>query len=328
MRILILGGTIFVGKHFVQAALKRSHDLTLFHRGQHGPELFPEVERIQGDRKTDLGKLAGKQWDWVLDTCGYHPRDLRASSNELRSSVGRYAFVSTISVYDIEQGDGPIEESNARLHIDDPDGKETCSNTYGGLKALCEDEVLTTFGPQSLIMRPGLIVGPDDPTDRFTYWPAQVGSRKQALIPDDPTAAVQFLDVRDLADFAIQAMERSVSGTFNLVGPAGRYNWSQFAADLQTLNPECELVAASKSFLSHNSVQSWAHLPLWVDSASSDSRFSCVSAKLAELEGLRHRSAMDTLLATWEWWRGSGKTELKVGLSPERQNELLKLLTT
>src|SRR5688572_14597839 len=220
MRILIIGGTRFLGRHLVDAALARGHEVTLFNRGKTNPDLFPQLETILGDRETDMNKLAeaGHIWDAVIDVAGYLPRIVRFSAEVLKESVARYVFISSISVYDNFKQIG-IDESYPVGKIQDETVEEITGETYGPLKALCEKAVQDIYGERALIIRPGLIVGPHDPTDRFTYWPVRVARGGEVLAPQKPEAAIQIIDVRDLSDFIIKLIEENASGVYNATGP-------------------------------------------------------------------------------------------------------------
>ena len=207
MKILIIGGTRFLGRHLVNSARARGHDVTLFNRGMTNPNLFRNVDMIQGDREKDLDQLSG-QWDAVIDTCGYFPRIVRMSAEALKDKVDQYVFISSISVYaDFKKIN--INESYPVGKIEDETMEQITGESYGPLKALCEKAVQDVFGINSLIIRPGLIVGPHDPTDRFTYWPVRIARGGDVLVPDNPNALTQIIDVRDLSDFIIHLVEQT-----------------------------------------------------------------------------------------------------------------------
>jgi 2'-hydroxyisoflavone reductase len=218
MYLLILGGTGFLGRHLVEAALGDGHRVALFNRGLSGPDLFPEVETIQGDRDGDLSVLQGRRWDAAIDTCGYVPRLVRASAGLLADAVDHYAFISSISVYSDAIGPGadegaPVEE------LDGPTVVEVTGETYGGLKALCERAAEEEMPGRVLNVRSGLISGPHDPTNRFTYWPRRVAAGGEVLAPDRPERRVQFIDVRDLAAWIVAMSAELRTGTYNATGP-------------------------------------------------------------------------------------------------------------
>jgi len=217
MRILVLGGTQFLGRHVVDAALGKGHDVTLFNRGQTRPELFPDVEKLRGDRDGDLGALAGRRFDAVVDTSGYIPRVVRATLAAL-DEIGHYTFVSSVSVYaDLSS---PADESAPLAQLTE-DTEDFRSEAYGALKALCEDVVRERY-PDAFIPRPGLIVGPWDPTGRFTYWPQRIADGGRVLAPAPADMPAQVIDARDLAEWIVDAGERKLAGTFNAIAPPTR----------------------------------------------------------------------------------------------------------
>src|SRR5205085_3705642 len=207
----------FLGRATVDAALARGHDVTLFNRGQTNPELYPEVEKIRGDRTEDMSALDGREWDAVLDMATFLPRVVRLSVDALRGRVGRYVYVSSISAY-ADFSVPPVEGAPV-AQLEDPESESI--DDYGALKAACERIVEDSFGAAALIVRPGLIVGPHDPTDRFTYWPRRVAAGGRVLAPAPPAAPVQFIDVRDLAAWSIAMVEASQTGVYNAKGAAG-----------------------------------------------------------------------------------------------------------
>src|SRR5262245_15355911 len=233
MQILVLGGTQFLGRHVVEAALARGHDVTLFNRGRTRPELFPPLEKLRGDRDGDLAALAGRSFDAVVDTSGYVPRIVRETIDAL-GDVGHYTFVSTMSVYP-EDGRAPGE--NTPVAQLEEETEEISLASYGPLKALCE-EAVRDRATAAFIPRPGLIVGPWDPTGRFTYWPERVAAGGTVLAPAPPDQPVQVVDVRDLADWIVDAAEQGLTGTYNAISPS-----FSLAALLET----CRRVAESNA---------------------------------------------------------------------------------
>lgn len=326
MRILILGGTIFLGRHLVECALGRGHTLTLFTRGQHNPELFPEVERLRGDRKADLGALAGRSWDAVIDTCGYLPGDVRASAELLAPSVGHYTFISTISVYPEYRKVGITEDEPVGA-LDDPTATEVTGATYGPLKALCERAAEAALPGRALIIRPGLIVGPHDPSDRFTYWPARVARGGAYLAPEHPGYLVQLIDARDLAAWTIAMVERGAVGVYNATGPERPLPLGELLeACRQAAGGEARPVWASAAFLAEHGVQPWMELPLWVPEAPDTLGFSQIDCSKAIAAGLRFRPIAETVADTLAWaqtrpsdygWRAGLAAEKEAGLLAE-----------
>ena len=324
MRILVLGGTRFFGRAFVEAAVAGGHDLTLFNRGESGPDLFPEVRTLRGDRDGGLGALAGLGFDAVLDTCGYAPRVVRASAELLAPNVGRYVFVSSLSVYASER-DAHQDESAPVGTIADPTVEEVTPETYGPLKALCEREVERALPDRALVVRPGLIVGPHDASDRFTYWVLRVARGGDVLAPNGPGYRVQFVDARDLAAWILLMVERGATGVFNATGPSE-------PLALGTLLDTCRDVAGGdaritwvdESFLLEQGVEPWSEMPLWIPGEEGVGGHSFDVDK-ALAEGLAFRPLAGTVADTLAWARGRPTdAPLRAGLQPDREAELLR----
>lgn len=327
MNILIIGGTRFLGRHLVDSALARGHQVTLFNRGKTNPDLFPQIETILGDREHDLDKLAGRAWDAVIDTCGYFPRIVRLAAISLEQSVERYVFISSISVYADTKKIG-INESDPVGRIDDETIEEITGESYGPLKALCEKAALDAYGKRGLVIRPGLIVGPNDPTDRFTYWPVRTAHGGEILAPEKPDIPVQIIDVRDLADFTIKLIENKASGIYNGTGPDYELT---LGAVLQTCKQvsgsDANFKWASVEFLDQNKVEAWSDMPVWVPDNEENQGFSRVDISKAIKAGLKFRPLADTVRDTLAWAdTRSADHEWRAGLKPEREQELLKLL--
>jgi len=307
LRILILGGTKFLGRALAEAALERGHELTLFNRGSTNPGLFPEVEQLHGDRKTDLSLLAGRTWDAVVDTSGYIPADVRASAEQLRDA-GRYVFVSSVSVY-ADFSTGP-DESTPTADLGELPVDELAPDyaNYGPLKALSEAEVERVFGERALIVRPGLIVGPHDPTGRFTYWARRLARGGEVLAPGPPERLAQFVDVRDLAGWILDGVEQGLSGTFNATNEG--VAWGQLLAG-------AEVTWVSDEFLQEHEVGPWMELPLWLpDPEWAGMHDTDVGRAIAA--GLRFRPLGETIAGA-----ADAPAEEGVGLTPEREAELL-----
>lgn len=324
MRLLVLGGTSFVGRHAVEQALARGHELTLFHRGKTNPGLFPGARELQGDRDGGLDALAEGRWDAVLDTSGYLPRVVRASAQSLAGRAGHYAFVSSVSVYPSFPAPG-TDESFPVGELDDP-ASEDVGKHYGPLKVGCEREVEAAFRGRTLVVRPGLIVGPHDPTDRFGYWPARADRGGELLAPAPPERQVQFIDVRDLAAWMLAALERGLAGTFNAAGPRPGPTFAELIeACIKVANRDARPVWADPAFLLEQGVAPWMDLPLWIPAGDPEHAFmQNTSSARAEAEGLRFRPLEDTVRATLEWLRGERPDRpWRAGLTPEREAELL-----
>lgn len=280
MRILVLGGTSFLGRHFVEAALAGGHEPTLFNRGRTNPHLFPDLERLVGDRDGDLGALRGREFDAVLDTSGYLPGPVRATLDAL-GDVGHYTFVSTISVY-ADLSTPPTEESPIAV-----------GEGYGEQKAECEQVVLERF-PDAFVVRPGLIVGPWDPSGRFTYWPLRVAEGGPVLAPAPPDAPAQVIDARDLAAWLLHGAEQRLAGTFNAVDrPTTR-------TELLAACGPAELVWVPGDFLAASEVEEWMELPLWLHSPDYAGMLAADPAK-AFAAGLETRPLSETARDTLAW---------------------------
>lgn len=324
MRILIFGGTNFLGRHTAAAALERGHEVTLFHRGQTNPGLFRGAEEILGDREHDLALLAGRDWDAVIDVPGYVPRIVRASAQALAGHVKHYAFISTISVYDSIPEPG-MDESAPVGQLPEP--SEDVQKYYGQLKALCEHEVRAAFPDAALVIRPGLIVGPFDPTDRFSYWPIRISDGGEVLAPGDPDRQVQVIDARDLANWTVDCVERGTTGTFNATGPATRLTMrAMLEACREGTASDATFTWVDESFLEAEGVGPWMEVPLWLPASDTDTRgMLAVSIHRAVHAGLTFRPLAETARDTLAWHRSRpAGTQLKAGLQPEREHELLE----
>ena len=323
MRILILGGTKFLGRHLVEAALEAGHEVTLFNRGQTGNALFPQVEQLRGDRDGNLGALRGRRWDLAIDPSGYVPRIVRTSAQLLADAVAHYTFISSISVYaDLSAPDA--DETTPVGTLEDETVENIDGGTYGPLKALCEQTVSEVFSERALLVRPGLIVGPHDPTDRFTYWPWRIAQGGEVLAPGVPRQAVQFIDVRDLAAWILAMSVRRQSGTYNATGPDYPLSMEQTLLTCREVSgSDATLTWVNESFLLERGVEPYTDLPLWVPAA--ENGHSQVNCARAIAQGLRFRSLDETIADTLDWEATRPRSEsLRAGLSPERERKLLK----
>jgi 2'-hydroxyisoflavone reductase len=323
MDLLILGGTGFLGRHLVEAALGDGHRVTLFNRGLIGPGLFPEVETVRGDREVDLSALRGRRWDAAIDTCGYVPRVVRASAGLLADAVDHYTFVSSISVYpdDLEPGAG---EEAPEQELADPTVEEVTGETYGGLKALCERAAEEEMPGRVLNVRPGLISGPHDPTDRFTYWPRRISLGGEVLVPDHPGRRVQYIDVRDLAAWMVHMSAEQRTGTYNATGPDHELEMGRLLETCEAVSGgDARLVWVSEDFLEENGVEPFTELPLWLPRAYD--ALQAIDCRRANAAGLAFRPVSETIGDVLEWDRArTADTEPAAGLSPERERELLR----
>jgi 2'-hydroxyisoflavone reductase len=325
MKILILGGTIFLGKHLVNSAVKNGHQVTLFNRGKHNPELFPEIEKLKGDRDGDLSALAGRKFDAVIDTCGYFPRIVKNSAEFLKDNVNNYTFISSISVFK-DFGEMGMHEDSGIATIEDETIEEITGESYGPLKYLCEKTVNEIYKDKALIIRPGLIVGEDDPSDRFTYWIYRINQGGKVLAPGPKEKHVQFIDVKDLADFTIRMIEKKATGTYNATGPDYNLTFEKFI-------DECKSVAGSNAkiewidqkFLTEAEVAPYTELPLWLPDEM-DGGNNCNVSKAVE-NGLTFRPLKETLSDTLNYINSyiDSKKDyiLRSGLKPEREKELI-----
>jgi 2'-hydroxyisoflavone reductase len=325
MRLLILGGTVFLGRALVEAALQHGHDVALFNRGHTNPDLFPEVEKLRGDRSVDLSVLDGRRWDAVIDTSGYVPRVVRASAKKLAQTVDHYTFVSTISVY-ADTGQPGLREDAAVGTLADPTVEQVTGETYGPLKALCEQAVGEVMPGRALIVRPGLIVGPHDPTDRFTYWPVRVAEGGAVLAPGRPGRPVQIIDVRDLAEWLVRGAQEGLTGVYNATGPAQRTSMADLlAACKASSGSDATFEWVDDAFLLERGVAPWSDLPLWIpDSAGEHIGMLAVDNSRALAAGLMFRSLEEVVATTLDRARGQrGPHEWKAGLARERESALL-----
>ena len=323
MDLLILGGTGFLGRHLVEAALGYGHRPTLFNRGLSEPGLFPEVEKLEGDREGDLSVLRGRRWDAVIDTCGYVPRVVGASAGLLADAVDHYTFVSSISVYTDDLAPGADEEAPVR-ELPDPTVEEVTGETYGGLKALCERAAEEEMPGRVLNVRPGLISGPYDPTDRFTYWPRRIASGGEVLAPDHEERKVQYIDVRDLASWIVEMSGQRRTGTYNATGPDYELHMGRLLEECEAVGGAgAEPVWVSEDFLQEKGVEPFTELPLWVPREYA--AMLAVDCGKAIAAGLTFRPLSETIEDVLDWDRARPVgTEPAAGLTPEREQELLR----
>jgi len=323
-RILILGGTGFLGPALVEVALARGHALTLFNRGKTRPHLFPEVEKLRGDRDGGLDVLKGRTWDAVIDNSGYLPRLVKASAELLAPAAGHYLFVSSISVYrdDIPPG---ADETAPVATMADLANEDVRAN-YGALKARCEQAAEKAMPGRVAVIRPTLIVGPDDPTDRFTYWPVRLVRGGEVLAPGDGLDPVQVVDVRDLAVWMVGVVERKVTGVFNAAGPKETLTMKAMLEGCQAgLGAKAALTWLPAPFLAAQRVAPWDDMPSWIPRGP-DAGMNQVSNARAVAAGLTFRPIADTARDTMAWWKTlpeERRAKLRAGLSADREREVL-----
>ncbi|MCB0088209.1 MAG: hypothetical protein KDE54_09875 [Caldilineaceae bacterium] len=322
MKLLILGGTVFLGRHLVDAALARGHEVTLFNRGQHNPELYPDVEKLRGDRDGNLEALRGRTWDAVIDTCGYVPRVVRDAAALLADAVEHYTFISSISVYPDFSQSG-LDESAPVGTLEDERVEEVTGETYGPLKALCEQAAEEAMRGRVLQARAGLIVGPHDQSDRFTYWPHRVAQGGDVLAPP-PAAPTQFIDVRDLAAWCVRMAEIRQTGVFNVTGPAQPLTLQTvLEACQQVADNNAELVWTTEEFLHAQLVTAWVELPLWLPKESHG--LDQVDLRKVLATGITYRPLAETIADTLAWSATRpADHKWRAGLESGREAELLR----
>lgn len=319
MNILVIGGTSFVGRHIVEEAGSKGHQVTLFNRGISNPAAFPGLRHITGDRRKDAGKLAGQNWDAVIDTCAYSTTDLAPVLEKIAAS--QYVFVSTISVYSNYRNGAPAETSAVLDNL--PDSDEVNGESYGPLKVEAEKMVIDAFGSRALIIRPSIVAGPYDPTDRFTFWVKKLGESGQAMIPGSKDRKVQWIDARDLAAFVVAQIEAKNGGTFNVAADA--INMEEFVDAVGT--GEANLEWVDDAFLLSEGIKPF-QVPLWIPvSDEHPEGFIAVDNSSAKKAGLQCRTASETASDIREWLNPQKDRELKAGLNREKEMELLALFT-
>ncbi len=334
MNILILGGTGFTGPFQVRYALARGHKVTVFNRGKSHPGELPEgVEQLIGDRNGQLDALRDRKWDVVIDNPTSVPVWVRDAAQILKGNVGRYVFISTISVY--ADNSKPNDESGALAKYEGADAmKETRDSLiasefrlYGPLKALSEEEAEKWFPKKTLIIRPGLIVGPGDQTHRFTYWPVRVDRGGEVLAPGDPKDPVQFIDARDLAEWTIRMLENGETGIYNATGPATELGVGDMLGGMKTaLNSDAKFTWVNAEFLEEQKVSPWSDMPVWVPPRGEEGGLSRTSVKRALEKGLTFRPLPETARDTLAWFKSQPadwQAKLKAGLTAEREAEVL-----
>ncbi len=324
LKLLILGGTGFLGPHTVRAALARGHEMTLFNRGRTNPHLFPDLEKLRGDRDGDLTALEGRDWDAVIDTSGYIPRVVKMSADLLAPHVQQYVFISSISVYGVMDNPG-VDESTPPQTMDDETVEEITNDTYGPLKALCEQAAERSLPGRVTNIRPGLIVGPGDRTDRFTYWPARISRGGEVLAPGSGGDYAQFIDVRDLAEWIIHCIERRVTGVFNADSPADSLMIRELLETCRSVSgSDAVFTWADEEFLKEHEVAAWSDMPVWA--GSEEMGWGRVVTAKARKSGLGRRPVSETVRDTLDWFRTlpeERRLNLRSGLKPEREAELL-----
>jgi 2'-hydroxyisoflavone reductase len=329
MKLLVIGGGRFVGRHLVDLALSAGHAVTVFNRGRSGPAPLGALA-LQGDRRSDLSALTTGHWDAVIDFCAYLPGEVAAMAVLLKPRVGRYCLISSVSVY--ASASRPNDETSPVGRIDDVDTEVVDGRSYGPLKALCEEALWREWGEaRSLVLRPGLVVGPRDPTQRFTWWPARLAravAGETLLCPGAAEVPIQCIDGRDLAQFILHAVASERGGVFNVASLADAWDWGglidacEAAAQLRVHR----LWVDSERLLSLG-VQPWKDLPLWLPPTGEMAAFMRCDTRRAHAAGLVCRPLAETAADTLAWWRALPEADrafTQVGLTPEREAELLR----
>ncbi|MFY9343330.1 MAG: NAD-dependent epimerase/dehydratase family protein [Planctomycetota bacterium] len=334
-KILVLGGTSFLGPAIVNAGRARGHVFTLFNRGKTNPGLFPDIETLHGQRRRprpdrpnapaqDLAALKDRKWDAVVDTSAYFTGEVEDVCKILAGNVGQYVFISSLSVYKTLEVDAtPVDEQSPLLSCADKYVQDLGKNfeNYGGLKRHCEDAAASAFPGAATLVRPGYIVGPGDPTDRFTYWPARLQRGGECLAPGDPDNELQFVDVRDLGAWIVHLIEGRVAGPFNAVGFDGRISVAEFLhTGKGTLNHGCSFTWVDDAFLESNGVTSWQEMGCWTPKAKNGRSDN----KRAIAAGATFRPIAETIRDTAAWVKdGRTAKEWGAGMTPERERDLL-----
>jgi 2'-hydroxyisoflavone reductase len=326
LRILILGGTGFTGPFQVRYAVERGHRVTIFNRGRTEADLPPGVEQLIGDRNDDLSALEGREWDVVIDNPATLPRWVRQSAQLLAGAAGHYVFISSISVYSDNSKPG-MDESGPLATLEDPTTEEITGATFGGLKALAEQEAERAFPGRATMIRPGLIVGPLDRTDRFTYWPVRIDRGGEVLAPGDPANPVQIIDARDLAEWTIRMVEQRAFGVFNAVGPASPLTMAEMLYGIRAVTTSpVRFTWVDPEFLAAQEVRPWADMPVWVPAEGDSAGFARVGIQKALDRGLTFRPLAVTAADTLAWFRtlpADRQARLRAGIDSEREVAVL-----
>ena len=329
LRVLIFGGTGFIGPHFVRVLREGGHKLTLFNRGKRNPGMFPDVETLIGDRNGQVDAIKGRDWDVVIDDSGYLPAQVKLTTGLLKDRVQHYIFVSSISAYADYSVPG-IDEDHPVAVLKDPAATTITDENYGALKAACEKIVEETFGKRQTVIRPTYIVGPGDTSDRFTYWPVRTARGGQMLAPGAPSDPIQFIDVRDLADFMRLCVERPISGRYNACNPPGAVTMGELLATARQLSgADTGIVWANAAFLEKHKLVESGEIPIWSPMTGEYAGAQLVSSARAVAQGLRFRALETTVRDTLAWHDqrpAAQKEKLRAGLTAEREAELLKEL--
>lgn len=338
MKILIIGGTKFLGRHLIDAALQKGYEITLFNRGRsYADEPIFDVEQIHGDRNFDLEKLSGRTWDACVDTCGYLPQSVKKSAEFLADKVNRYVFISSGSVYD-DLSELNYNETTRTAKLDERQQKEiekidrngelngqTLGANYGALKVLCEEAAEAAMPNRVLSVRAGMIVGAFDWTDRFAYWVMHVARGGDVLAPGKAENFVQLIDARDLSEWIIEMIEEGESGIFNATGKPFALDFGKMLDAMKNaVESDARFVWADENFLTENAVAPWSEMPFYLSESNENMRnFLTMNVDKALQKGLKFRPLPDTILEVWNW-RKTQNFEMNTGISAVREKELLE----
>jgi 2'-hydroxyisoflavone reductase len=339
LKILILGGTGFIGPHKVREALRRGHEVSLFNRGRTNRKLFPDLELLVGDRDNGLDALVGRKWDAVVDNSGYVPRHVRDSTRLLSSAVSHYIYVSSVAAYaamsgnltaaDYHDVDMPNAEYDSPLvTMPDETVEEVSSETYGPLKVLCERAATEEIGEDRItILRPTWVAGPGDKSDRFTYWPVRMSRGGEMLVPGDPVDQIQIVDVRDMATFVVDSLEQKITGIYNMVNPPGTYSMGQYMADCQAVTAgDATLTWVDEAFVEATGLYASGDLPVWGPVSGDTRSDAIVNGDRSFANGMKTRPPRETIRDTMVWWKTlpeDRRNNMRAGMSAEREAEML-----
>ncbi len=331
MRILILGGTGFIGPYEVRYAVARGHSVTIFNRGRHEADLPASVERLVGDRNGDLESLKGRDWDVVVDDPTTLPKWVRDSASLLQGHAGQYVFISTISVYADTSKPGMDEDAPLLAYEGSDPYAETrvTGANYGPLKALSEKEAEKWFPGKTTVIRPGLIVGPGDPSDRFTYWPVRIDRGGEVMAPGEPTGPAQIIDARDLSEWTIRMCEDGETGVYNATGPRAPLSFAEMLYGCRAVTSgsnDVRFTWVDAEFLKEQQVSAWSEMPVWVPDGPETAGFARVSIERAVAKGLTFRPLAETAWDALEWFRmlpPERRAKMLAGIDPEKEKRVL-----
>ncbi len=327
LRLLILGGTRFLGPHTVEFARARGHAVTLFNRGKTAPELFASLDQRRGDRAAgDYASLAEGTWDAVIDTSAHRPHWVREAAQAVAGRCGRYLYISSTGVYWPYERHGIDETGAVAPPPDDLDPEQITGSNFGGLKVCCEREAERWFPGRTTVIRPHLIVGPGDNSDRFTYWPERIARGGEVLAPpaDDP---VQWIDARDLGAFMVHCLEQDLTGIYNAVGPRSACTVAGLLYGIRaTVSNAIGFTFADREFLAAQGIGGWMDLTVWIPPVAESLGMNTIDGGKAVAAGLSFRPLADSARDTLQWWRAqpeARRAEPRAGLSAAREREIL-----